>query len=37
LRDEAKGDAYRLIGAGLSDMLEAGTSTDLFADGEARR
>jgi DNA polymerase-4 len=36
LREESKGDAYRLIGAGLSDMLEAGASTDLFAQDEAR-
>jgi DNA polymerase IV len=36
LREEATGDAYRLIGAGLSDMLEAGSSSDLFADAEAR-
>jgi DNA polymerase IV len=36
LREEATGDAYRLIGAGLSDLLEAGASSDLFAEAEAR-
>ena len=36
LREEARGEAYRLIGAGLSDLLEAGSSSDLFADAEAR-
>jgi len=36
LREEAKGDAYRLIGAGLHELLEAGTSSDLFAEAETR-
>jgi DNA polymerase-4 len=36
LREEAKGEPYRLIGAGLSDLLEAGTASDLFADAESR-
>ncbi|HET9160194.1 MAG TPA: DNA polymerase IV, partial [Caulobacteraceae bacterium] len=36
LREEARGEPYRLIGAGLSEMLEAGTASDLFADAETR-
>jgi DNA polymerase-4 len=37
LRTEAKGASYRLIGAGLSDLLEASSAaSDLFGEGEAR-
>jgi len=36
LREEAKGEPYRLIGASLSDMLEAGGASDFFAEDESR-
>jgi DNA polymerase-4 len=37
LRAEARGGAYRLIGAGLSDLVEASDAAeDLFDQGEAR-
>nr|MDQ2861712.1 DNA polymerase IV [Pseudomonadota bacterium] len=37
LQHEARGAAYRLIGAGLSDFVEeAGAAGDFFAAGEAR-
>jgi DNA polymerase-4 len=36
LREEARGEPYRLIGASLSDMLEAGTASDFFAGEETR-
>ena len=36
LADVARGDAYRLIGAGLSDFVEATDSLDLFAEEERR-
>jgi len=36
LADELRGAAYRLIGAGLSDLVDAAEGLDLFADGERR-
>jgi DNA polymerase-4 len=37
LRAEANGTSYRLIGAGLSDLVEASDApSDLFGEGEAR-
>jgi DNA polymerase-4 len=36
LKAEANGRAFRLIGIGLSDLLEAAPPSDLFGDGEAR-
>ncbi len=36
LAAEAHGQAYRLIGAGLSDLVDAATGLDLFAEDERR-
>ncbi|MDR3506727.1 MAG: DNA polymerase IV [Caulobacteraceae bacterium] len=36
LAEEAKGAAYRLIGAGLSDFVDAAEGLDFFADAERR-
>jgi len=36
LAAEMRGDAYRLIGAGLSDLVDAASGLDMFADDERR-
>jgi DNA polymerase-4 len=36
LAGEVRGSSYRLIGAGLSDFVDAAEGLDLFADAERR-